>query len=827
MPLKKKPPAAPLSTTPILPARRSSERRQSDRRRSVQTSDESVASHTRARQFAAVLRGVPLAACAMLLNSVVVGAVLPGAVPDTLLLGWTVVMVMLCLWMLQLWNTWKGITQPSRVTPPLIRNVTILAGACGALWAVLPALLLSKATEVDLGMITATFTVMLAVGSVTLASLPKAAFAFMGTLSLGAVGGFLAGKGALQFLGPLQWMLCCLAAASSVSAIGRSLQARVKAEVRADHQNQLIGLLLRDFEEDASDVIWEIDATGRLVRVTEQFAQALGRRAEQLEKRSFLGILGELQQDLNDNERQSAQTLHDHINDGQPFRDVLLPLRIQKRERWWSITAKPVVDDRGISMGWRGVARDVTQAQVAEKRLAVLANYDVLTQLTNRARFRSLLDDALKHCARMGPPGAVMCLDLDNFKGVNDTLGHPTGDALLQEVGSRLRKAVNKQDVVARLGGDEFAVLVRSTGDESALRAVAQRILDSFVPPCKALGSMVQVRTSIGIARFPRDGITVDQIMQHADLALYDAKTNATGSMRFFVQSLGDQVKRKLVLERDLRDALKNNELSLHFQPKVNLENWEVTGFEALLRWNHPQHGNIPPTEFIAVAEEAGLILDMGAWALRRACQVAATWPSHLHVAVNISPLQIMTEHLPATVAEALQMSGLPAKRLELEITESVFIKETRGTIDRLHALRRLGVQIALDDFGTGYSSLAYLRRFPFDTLKIDRAFVRELLTSRDARAIVRNILALATALRMHTVAEGVEEPAQVGVLEAEGCDMVQGYFVSRPMPEDQVVPFILDFQDRRRPTLPRGFQLGNTQIMDLSSQDSAPMTMV
>jgi EAL domain-containing protein (putative c-di-GMP-specific phosphodiesterase class I) len=287
--------------------------------------------------------------------------------------------------------------------------------------------------------------------------------------------------------------------------------------------------------------------------------------------------------------------------------------------------------------------------------------------------------------------------------------------------------------------------------------------------------------------------------------------------MRYFVQHMGEQVRRRLILERDLREAMELNQLSLHFQPKVDLARWEVTGFEALLRWQHPLHGNIPPTEFITVAEESGLILAMGAWALERACEVAATWPEHLHIAVNISPLQVMTEQLPATVEQALRQSGLSPHRLELEITESVFINETRGTVDRLHALRKLGVQIALDDFGTGYSSLAYLRRFPFDTLKIDRAFVRELLISRDARSIVRNILALAKSLRMSTVAEGVEEPAQVAVLETEGCDIVQGYFVARPLPLPEVAGFLSNFQRRQRPTMPRDFRLENTQHADLA----------
>jgi diguanylate cyclase (GGDEF)-like protein len=453
-----------------------------------------------------------------------------------------------------------------------------------------------------------------------------------------------------------------------------------------------------------------------------------------------MSVLSDMQKGMSDTDREATLTLHDRLTEGQPFRDVQVSLRVGDKQRWWSLTAKPLVDERGHSLGWRGVARDVTQARAADRRLAWLAHFDTLTGLTNRAHFRVLLEKALQHARRYGGGGAVMCLDLDGFKNVNDTLGHATGDALLTEVGKRLREAVGntKSDIVARLGGDEFAVLLRTATTEADVSAVAHQILDAMKRPCVTQGAEIPVRASIGIARFPDDGITVDEMMQHADLALYDAKAHATGSLRFFAQRMGEQVRRRLVLERDLREALERNQLQLHFQPKVDLRTWAVTGFEALLRWIHPEHGNIPPSEFIQVAEDAGLIIPIGEWALMEACVHAARWPDTLQVAVNISPVQVMAQNLPDAVQNALRLSGLPAHRLELEITESVFINENRGTVGRLHALRRLGVSIALDDFGTGYSSLAYLRRFPFDTLKIDRAFVRELLVSRDARAIVR-----------------------------------------------------------------------------------------
>jgi diguanylate cyclase (GGDEF)-like protein len=444
----------------------------------------------------------------------------------------------------------------------------------------------------------------------------------------------------------------------------------------------------------------------------------------------------------------------------------------------------------------------VTQSRVADRKLSWLAHYDSLTGLINRAQFRVLVEHAISGKAddRDSARGTLLCLDLDNFKTVNDTLGHATGDALLAEVARRLKAAVSKIDVVARMGGDKFAVLVRHQNDENEIRSVAGRIVDSLRPPCEAQSAAVNLRTSIGVARFPQDGASVDELLQHADLALHDAKAESNGAIRFFVPSMGEQVRRRQVLERDLRLAIKGKQLSLHYQPKIDLASWRVTGFEALLRWNHPQHGAIPPSEFVRVAEDCGFIVALGEWALEEACRQAASWPQDLHVAVNISPVQVMAQNLPATVSRLLKASRLEPKRLELEITESVFLNEGSATAERLHALRKLGVRIALDDFGTGSSSLAYLRRFPFDTLKIDRAFIRELMVSREARAIVRNILALARSMRMATVAEGVEEPAQIKLLDNEGCSAVQGFYVAKPMPASEIEAFIIGWREDRKP---------------------------
>ncbi len=827
---KPRKPAPASSTAARRSKRRVGERRELDRRLSVQTSDESIAARFRARQYVAVMRALPLASTAALVQAVIVGAQSPLAGDGPALLVWLALVVAMTMGQLQLWRRWRQATAMERVDKRRLNRVAIYCATYGAVWTAWPAWLLVHGTAgvgSTASLVGACLTGMLCVGALTLTSMPRAAYAYLGAMGGVLLLTLLTAPGMLLIWSVLQWATLIAMACTVVAAVSRTLQARVSAEVRSEHQGQLIGLLLRDFEEQGSDVIWEIDERGRLRNVSKALAEALGRDAELLTGRSLLTLLGELQKTLSEADRDSAHTLHERLTEGQPFRDVLLPMMVDGRQLWWAMTAKPLVDDRGAAMGWRGVARDVTQARVADRRLAWLAHYDTLTSLTNRAHFRVLLEQALQQSKKLKLEGAVMCLDLDGFKTVNDTLGHATGDALLVEVGRRLKSACVKGDVVARLGGDEFAVLVRQTPGhfigEAEITAAAQRVIDSLREPCEALGAVVSVRASIGIARFPQDGGTVDEMMQHADLALYDAKATATGSMRFFVQHMGEQVRRRLVLERDLREAMEHGQLHLHYQPKVDLSTWEITGFEALLRWQHPEHGSIPPSEFIPVAEDSGLILPMGEWALTEACREAARWPARMQVAVNISPVQVMAQNLPEAVQRALDESGLEPHRLELEITESVFINETRGTVGRLHALRTLGIQIALDDFGTGYSSLAYLRRFPFDTLKIDRAFVRELLTSRDARAIVRNILALAKSLRMATVAEGVEEPAQVNVLASEGCDLVQGYYVSRPMPADEVMPFVRQWTKRDRPVMPRDFELANTQTADLSSR---PLTL-
>jgi diguanylate cyclase (GGDEF)-like protein len=386
----------------------------------------------------------------------------------------------------------------------------------------------------------------------------------------------------------------------------------------------------------------------------------------------------------------------------------------------------------------------------------------------------------------------VLCLDLDRFKSVNDTLGHPVGDELLKVVSDRLRGCTREPDTIARLGGDEFAIIMTAIQQATDAAALARRIRESIVKPFHLDGHQIVVDISIGISVAPLDATTPDQLLKNADMALYGAKGDGRGVYRFFEPEMDARMKARRDLEMDLRNALVNSEFELYYQPLVNLETNEITSFEALLRWHHPVRGTISPAEFIPIAEETGLIVPLGEWVLRTACLETAKWPKDVKVAVNLSPAQLKARNVVEVVMSALEESGLPAKRLQLEITESVLMNNTFGTLATLHKLRELGVQIAMDDFGTGYSSLSYLKGFQLDTLKIDRTFTSELMTSDTNASIVHATLGLAKGLHLRTVAEGVETRAQADFLARHGCDVLQGFLFARPMEPDAFLSFAL-----------------------------------
>jgi diguanylate cyclase (GGDEF)-like protein len=415
-----------------------------------------------------------------------------------------------------------------------------------------------------------------------------------------------------------------------------------------------------------------------------------------------------------------------------------------------------------------------------------LAQHDALTDLPNRILFRQNLERALAF-VRRGRTLALLCLDLDQFKAINDTLGHPVGDALLQAVAQRLAKDMPETDTVARLGGDEFAVVQTAIARPTEAAMFANRLIELLGPPFDVDGHQIVISASIGIAFAPQDAADADQLLRCADLAMYRAKVEGRGVYRLFHAQMDAEMQTRRQLELDLRQALPRGQFEVFYQPQVSLHDGHVAGFEALLRWHHPQRGAVPPGEFIPLAEEIGLIVPIGEWVLRQACRAAAAWPGAPKVAVNLSPIQFRGHNLVAAVAAALDASALWPERLELEITEAILLEDTEATLATLRELHGLGVRIAMDDFGTGYSSLGYLLRFPFDRIKIDQSFVRDLGTRRDCSAILSAVAALSSELGMQTTVEGVETPQQFDAIAALGFSEAQGYLFSKPVPVSHV----------------------------------------
>ncbi len=449
------------------------------------------------------------------------------------------------------------------------------------------------------------------------------------------------------------------------------------------------------------------------------------------------------------------------------------------------LLSRPLGDARGRDTVL--AVRDLSDRKQAEQRIQHLAHHDSLTGLPNRALFRDRLAQAMSMAERTGHTIALLCLDLDGFKSVNDLLGHPVGDQVLIEVGNRLRTCLRDSDTIARLGGDEFAIVLGFCEQPAGASTLGERIVALLAEPFEIGGQQVVIGTSIGIALYPSDAAAPEVLLRNADLALYRAKRDGRGVFRFFEQAMDERLQQRRLLEQDLRGAMQRGELRLHYQPLLDSATLEIDGFEALLRWEHPVRGAISPAQFVPVAEESGLIVPLGEWVLQTACTEAASWSRPWRIAVNLSPAQFKQRDLASSIATILARTGLPPGRLELEITEGILIDDAERALLMLGELKSLGVRIALDDFGTGYSSLSYLRRFPFDKLKIDASFVQGLGDGGEADAIVRAIVALGRSLSLSITAEGVETPHQLALLREQACDQVQGFLLGRPMPPGQL----------------------------------------
>ena len=744
----------------------------------------------RARLLATVTRLTPLMALANLVNAAIVMVLLDGVVPLLERMVWFTLLAALCASALRSWWRHRR-AAPPRVSPRALRHAAVGSGLLGLVWAAMAAAWFPGADHGQQMVIMCIVLGTMCGGAFALAPVPLAALAHVGTLGLGALVALLRSDGVGNPVLPVLLAVYTGVLAVSVLATARNFVARLRSEREAARQGQLVGLLLRDFEEHAADVLWECGQTGLLTHVSPRLSSALALSTAELQAGTLLDALCARQAPGESDGHLAA--LRAALRLGQAFRDMVLPVQTASGLRWWSLSAKPLHDEVGHHAGWRGVISDVTQARETHRRLAYLAHFDSLTGLANRLELREQLAAAMDLAAARSPEAqaaglpsprtALVCLDLDHFKSINDTLGHAAGDAVLAEIGRRLHSCLRQDDLAARLGGDEFALVIRDVQSDEELTALARRLVQVLAQPFEVAGRQVPLGSSIGIAIAPEHGHSLDELMGNADLALYAAKEAGRGRYEFFVPRLADRHRRRVAIEQALRGALARSEMHLHWQPRVDVANWEVVGAEVLLRWQHPELGRVAPDEFIGIAEEAGLIAEIGLWVLGRACAHAAQMKHPIVVSVNVSPAQLLREDFASQALRVIAQSGLAPERLEIEVTESLFMDNSPQALANLHALREVGVRIALDDFGTGYSSLAYLRRFPFDTLKIDRAFVRELMTRHDARAIVRTILELARTLGMSTIAEGVEEPAQLAVLREAGCGSVQGYLAARPLP--------------------------------------------
>jgi len=732
----------------------------------------------RAAQIDAVVQLVPLTMTVNILNACVIIYVFWNTGANTFLSIWGALIASAAAAAFLSWARTRR-KPPKSVSERGIRRTLLNAAVLGAIWGAAPLALFPDSDTMHQLLLAATMAGMISGGAFSLSTVPKAGLAYTWTIVIASAASLFAAAYIVFNYTAIMLIIYAVFMSRNLVEHGNLFKARLRDQLKLEAQRELIGLLLSDFQEHASDWLWETDAHDTLIRVSDRFAEAAGKPQEELEGARLFELIGV------EREYRSPELadIVKRMTVRAAFRDVTLPVYVDGRRRFWLLSAKPTFDNAGAFLGYHGVGTDVTEKRLAEERILHLARFDTLTGLPNRASFQEEAEQALAEAQRSGRPMALLCLDLDQFKSINDTLGHPVGDALLKLVGKRIRSCVRDRDVVARLGGDEFAILQTSVDLPTTSMMLARLILDAFKQPFKLDMGELTIETSIGIAAAPSDGWAADAMMKKADLALYAAKADGGGQYRFFEPAMEAWAHRRRALEVGLRSALENNEIQVMFQPLVDLRRGAIAGCEALVRWKSAEWGMVSPAEFIPVAEATGLIEPIGEFVLREATKAASQWPNDAVVAVNLSPVQFKNQKLLSTVVSALADSGLPPRRLELEVTESLFIGGSDHAYGMLQNLRTLGIRTSLDDFGTGYSSLSYLRRFPFDKIKIDKSFIDDVAAREESLAIVRAIVALAEALGMTTTAEGVESHEQVAKLREAGCTQIQGYVFSRPRP--------------------------------------------
>ncbi|NNC71928.1 MAG: EAL domain-containing protein [Sphingomonadaceae bacterium] len=690
----------------------------------------------------------------------------------TLIFGWT---YMSARWLRQI----SLIRRTDQQSSTRILLATVDSALRAALWISLPIYATLSGVPFSLTLAGGLIVVVMIVSGISVAVIPVAVFAWIAILA----GGF--GFAIWHMSMPdANMQLAILGAVAGTSFVGFQLIARswrhqinraaVLSAKRAD-----ISLLLKEYEDRGAGWLWQIDQNFCFTYVSPRMAELLGTATYQLLGKSLPATLG------------NQTTLGDLLSQRHGFTNFELELDCGDTVRWVTLSGTPVIDPQGAFDGYRGVGLDITESKSSHNRLQHLANIDVLTGLPNRSRVRTLLNEALEKAIASNVPCAILFLDLDGFKPVNDTFGHPKGDAVLKTVSRRLGDAVSSRGTVGRIGGDEFAVVIGDAQSRKGVEDLAEKLIAIVGEPYQIDAIQIRIGLSIGCAFGPIDGQSVDDLVRKADLALYHAKAQGRGTFCHFDPQMQVEAEERVRLEHDMRQGIGSDQFSLMYQPLVDSHNQRVTGFEALLRWNHPTRGPISPAVFIPIAEESGLIDDLGNWVLNRACHDAANWPDDITVAVNVSPLQLVVPALPNSVESALKQAKISASKLEVEVTESVFMSSAGNAIDVLKRLRSIGVGIALDDFGTGYSSLGYLNKAVFHKLKIDGSFVREAGEREETVSIIKAIVMLANSFRLKITAEGVETPDDFNRMRDLGCHQLQGYLFGRPMPFDKTLEIV------------------------------------
>lgn len=625
----------------------------------------------------------------------------------------------------------------------------------------------------------------LIIAAVALAAVPAAAMAWITTTTLGVGIAYWFGGPSID---PKIAITIAAVATTAILGVARLTrwtfgQLETLAAVRT--QSESVRLLLREYEHRGAGWLWQVDSENRVVYISSRMTALLGRSTSQLIGHSLPASLG------------GNSALGRTLLAREPFANLQMELRTRRGTRWISLAGDPIIDMGGQFQGFRGVGADITEVRKTQERLTNLANMDVLTGLPNRGRVRQLLGEALSAAQASNVPCAILFLDLDGFKPVNDTFGHPKGDAVLKRVANRLGKEVGPAGHVGRMGGDEFAIVIRDAQSRKLVETLADRLIDAVARPFIIDKAEIRIGVSIGCAFGPIDGQSVDDLIQKADLALYQAKNQGRGTCCYYDSNMQSIAEHKLRLEQDLAVAIRQGQMRLVYQPLIAAQDQRLVGFEALVRWHHPTRGIVPPNEFIPLAEETGLIMALGDWVMREACRAASHWPDTITVAVNLSARQLVMPALPAAVSAALSKHRLQPSRLELEVTESVFLEDSEGSLDVLKRLRALGVGIALDDFGTGYSSLGYLNKAVFHKLKIDGSFVREAASNKETVAIIQSIVQLAKSFRMTVTAEGVETADDFTRMRDLGCHQIQGYLFGRPMDFERANELVHGTQSR------------------------------